>query len=318
MGSRLKRLNVLLNNGSLDGLYSIEEANWQDGIVFVVPRDKALTILELKESSFNGTYILIGREMLFVGDLSSLHHNLPIDLKERDWWQKLVVITSKNNSLAESDAEYILSTLVDKSSETDWLAGSDDFEKADDVGKYRQAVLDEFLDNALFILEFIGIKVFSPKQDTTTNMEEMQTHVETHDDSVNNEPINSASSKDQISINSKDEAKVFLKKHGVSFDGKYVSYARRQSKNNTFWNNARAVAISKPWSLILNNQFKREIIVLDFPANAFETAGDVTIGKVRLRKDKPYYLDLNIDSETFIDFYSKLDFSKYIAFRISY
>ena len=170
------------------------------------------------------------------------------------------------------------------------------------VDEFRKAELDEYLDEALFLLELIGVTNFSSSEkskDTISRFELTQ--------------------KAKTEIRSKSEALLFLSKSaGISIKTKYISYARRQDKGKYFWNNARASKTCNEWSLILNDQIKKCIYVLDIPGNAFKFTRQSETGKISLRKDKPFYRDLNINTENFIDKKSSIDFSKFIINKVLY
>lgn len=183
-----------------------------------------------------------------------------------------------------------------------------------ELNKYRKAVLDEFLDNARLILELVGVSVFSQEgREELTDSEPSKPSTPTK-----HKKIDSEAKKPTIPMQTKREVKSFLKSKGISFSGAYMSYARKMTMHNYFWNNARESSIHDTWYLVLNNQERKEIFVLEFPPDAFETSNDIIPGKVRLRPDKPFYMDLNIDADTFVDLHSRINFSKYIKHHYTY
>ena len=70
--------------------------------------------------------------------------------------------------------------------------------------------------------------------------------------------------------------------------------------------------------LVLNNQVKKEIYILEVPANTFKHSLNKENGILKVRKDKPIYIDLNIDSKSFVDSTSKVSFKKFLTKTIKY
>lgn len=58
--------------------------------------------------------------------------------------------------------------------------------------------------------------------------------------------------------------------------------------------------------------------MLKVPANTFRCSLGKENGVLRIRPDKPMYLDLNINCKTFVDVGSKASFKEYIVETISY
>lgn len=305
MSSRLKVMKLLLQDGNLEGLLTVEDSSWNGGTLLSCPRDKIDSLLKQDESNWYGVYLLLASNKVYVGQSTMLSHRIKQHILGKDWWERAIILTVKDNSFTKSDIDYLEGVLIDKAVNCGTF--DTDNQKSGNpqkVDKFRKAELDEYIDEALFILQLIGVNVFSKIKKKNQNFI----------------PTIPTSSDEEIEIRGKGEVIKYLQSKGIKFTGKYVSYAKRQEKKTTFWNNAKADEISKPWILILNNQIDKEIIVLSFPANAFDVTQDTNPvkGKVCRRKDKAYYMDLNIDSGTFVDKKSDLDFSKYISHRIKY
>ena len=78
MGARLKTLNVLLQEGSLNGVISIEDNSWQNGILLLCPREKADDLLNQSEIHNQGVYLLFSVDSVFVGRLSDFESDFPL------------------------------------------------------------------------------------------------------------------------------------------------------------------------------------------------------------------------------------------------
>ena len=304
MGSRLKVMKLLLQDGTLEGLLTVEDSSWNNGTFLSCPRENIANLLSQDEVNRYGVYLLLSDSKVYVGQSTQLKQRIEQHILGKDWWQRVIVLTTKTDSLNKSDIDYLESVLIEKSILCGTL-DSDNKNKGNKqkVDKFRKAELDEFLDEALFILEFIGVNVFSKNANSkqTTIISTIK-------------PISS----DEVEIRSKSEVRSFLKSNGIKLNTKYVSYAKLQDKTNYFWNNARVEEASNPWTLVLNNQIKKIIYVLEIPSDSFEFSEYPENGKICLRKDKQYYMDLNINGNTFVDRKSSIDFSKFITNEIKY
>ncbi len=304
MGSRLKVMKLLLQDGTLEGLLTVEDSSWNNGTFLSCPRENIANLLSQDEVNRYGVYLLLSDSKVYVGQSTQLKQRIEQHILGKDWWQRVIVLTTKTDSLNKSDIDYLESVLIEKSILCGTL-DSDNKNKGNKqkVDKFRKAELDEFLDGALFILELIGVTVFSK------NASSKQTTIISTSKQIPS---------DEVEIRSKSEARSFLKSNGIKLNTKYVSYAKLQEKTNRFWNNARVEETSNPWTLVLNNQIKKIIYVLEIPSDSFEFTEYPENGKICVRKDRQHYMDLNINARTFVDRKSSIDFSKFITNEIKY
>lgn len=161
-------------------------------------------------------------------------------------------------------------------------------------------MLDQYIEESLFILQLIGVSVFSKGKDVSAPL------IKT---TQNSNPK-------QIDLRAKREGADFLTAQGVKLL-KNLSYAKLQETKNTFWVNPRVGMLEKDWDLILNNQISRTIYLLRIPSNTFRSSLNEE-GTLLVRKDKAYYVDLNIDSNSFIDKRSKISFYPFIINSFTY
>ncbi len=295
-------MKLLLQDGSLDGLLTVEDSVWNNGTLLSCPRENIDKLLEQEEVNRYGIYLLLSDKKVYVGQSTLLKKRIENHILGKDWWERAIILTMRDDSLNKSDIDYLESILIDKSFECNTL-DSDNKKEGNrrKVDKFRKAELDEYLDEALFILELIGVGVFSK----SNKKKEL----------VKTVPINT---KSNIEIRSKSEILSFVKDNGFNFNNCYISYAKRQEKRELYWNNASTNETKNSWFLVLNNQFDHEIIILYFPKGSFETSLEPQKGKITIRKDRPIYLDIYVDSNSLVEKRSKIDFSKFVVKRINY
>lgn len=159
-------------------------------------------------------------------------------------------------------------------------------------------MLDQYLEEALFLMQLIGITVFSDKKTNTL--------------------INTIDIKTKLALGkrAKSDAIDHLKNQGILVE-KNVTYSTLQNKSDRFWSNPKVNLLEKDWYSVLNNNNDMELFVLEIPAKSLNIQTDKKEG-LRIRQDKPNMLDLNIDSRTFIDYGRKINFSPFIKKKVKY
>lgn len=300
--AKAKTINLLLNDGSLKGVISMEDSSWNKGELYSAPRESVEDLISTEACSKYGVYLLLSEDMVYVGQASDLSKRIKQHIIGKSWWERVVVLTTSDDSLNRSDIDYIEANLIAKASKIGRLdCDNKNMGNKQKVSKFREVELEQYLDEAFFLLELIGVNVFcdgikKPKSDFISSIQN--------------------STNDQLLIREKREAIDFLKQNGFSL-GKNINYSKRQDNKPVFWINPKTNALAKDWYLILNNQFENEIILLHIPMNSLAMKTSISAGLVS-RHDKPDRIDLSISADDLIDQRSKCDFSRFITKRIKY
>lgn len=300
--AKAKTINLLLNDGSLKGVISMEDSSWNKGELYSAPRESVEDLISTEACSKYGVYLLLSEDMVYVGQASDLSKRIKQHIIGKSWWERVVVLTTSDDSLNRSDIDYIEANLIAKASKIGRLdCDNKNMGNKQKVSKFREVELEQYLDEAFFLLELIGVNVFCEgvKKSKTEFISSVQN-----------------STTDQLLIREKREAIDFLKQKGFSL-GKNINYSKRQDNKPVFWINPKTNALATDWDLILNNQFENEIILLHIPMNSLAMKTSISSGLVS-RHDKPDRIDLSISADDFIDQRSKCDFGRFITKRIKY
>lgn len=107
-------------------------------------------------------YLLLSKSMVYVDQSSDLSKRITQHTVSKDWWESVVILTTKDDSLTHSDIDYLESVLNDKAFKINCL-DCDNKNKGSNlkVSKFQKVVLDHYLEEALFLMQLIGITVFS-------------------------------------------------------------------------------------------------------------------------------------------------------------
>lgn len=304
--AKAKTINLLLNDGSLKGVISMEDSSWNKGELYSAPRESVEDLISTDACSRYGVYLLLSEDMVYVGQASDLAKRIKQHLIGKSWWERVVVLTTSDDSLNRADLDYIESILIAKASSVGRLdCDNKNMGNKQKLSRFREVEMQQYLEEAMFLLELIGINVFkeAPKKSKTKDHTELISSVKN-------------SSKSQIEIREKKEALKFLVDNGVEI-GKNVNYSKRMETRPEFWIEPRKNVIDGDWYMVLNNQYINELIVLHIPAKTFSIKSENEAGLV-LRRDNPARIELNISVETLIDRTSKCDFKRFEIARIKY
>lgn len=304
--AKAKTINMLLNDGTLNGVISMENSSWHKGELYSAPRDSVDDLISTDACTRYGVYLLLSEDMVYIGQASDLSKRIKQHIVGKSWWERVVVLTTSDDSLNRGDLDYIEAYLIALASKAGRLdCDNKNTGNKANLKKFREVEMQQYLEEALFLLELIGINVFRsvPQKVLSKKGTELISTVVNTPDS-------------QRAIREKKEAIQFLKSNGLSLL-KNLNYASRQPNKDEFWINPNVKALDQDWNLVLNNQYTYEILVLHIPAETFTMKSHGKHGLVS-RHDRPQQIDLNINSTTFVDKRSKCDFSPFISHRIKY
>ena len=172
------------------------------------------------------------------------------------------------------------------------------------LDRYEAKLLDQYLDEAYFILELIGVNVFS-KQNTQNNIPK------------NVIPSIPQKTSEEVRLRAKGEVIKYLRTVGINLD-REVTYASYNDNKKHYWLNPKIDLLKENWFIVLNNQTLKKIYILHIPKNTFRHSYTREKGCLLIRKDKPYYLDMNIMGDSFVDSRSTEPLKQYIESELNY
>ncbi len=115
-----KTVRIYLVDGSPTGVKTAEIINWT-GNVTVAPRSQLADLANRAEVKRTGLYILVGddpnnplQQAIYVGESDNVWKRLASHNKDqaKDFWQRTVVVTSKDENLTKSHVRYLESRLI--------------------------------------------------------------------------------------------------------------------------------------------------------------------------------------------------------------
>ena len=170
MGAQAKIINMLLYDGSLSGVIRIEDSNWNAGELFSAPRESVSDLIDTGACNRYGVYLLLSPEKVYVGQSSDLAKRISQHISGKAWWENVIILTTKDDTLNRSDIDYLEYVLIKKASAIQNL--DSDNRKSGNPPKvdiFKKTLLNQYLDEALFLMELIGIRAFSTQKPHSKN-----------------------------------------------------------------------------------------------------------------------------------------------------
>lgn len=299
--AKAKTINLLLYEGNLSGVISIEDSSWNSGELYSAPRDSVSDLLDTDACKKYGVYLLLSKDMVYVGQSSDLAKRINQHIVGKDWWESVVILTTKDDNLTHTDIDFLEATLIEKAKKIGKL-DCDNKNKGNNpkVDKFREVYLGQYLEEALFLMQLIGITVFSDSKASANSL------------------IDTLNGRTRLIVgkNAKSEAIKFLNENGIIIDNK-ATYAVLSDDKASFWANPRTKLLKEDWDIILNDNSKMELIIMKVPADSVKLSSESGEG-LFVRTDKTDLIDLKFDAENFIDKKSGISFEQYIVNRVSY
>jgi molecular chaperone GrpE (heat shock protein) len=158
-------LELFFIDGKPDGMLTAEVFGWT-GHILVAPRTRLPAALKRKESSYTGVYILIGEldeePLAYIGEGESIAARIKSHDAKKDWWTRVVLITSAANNLHKAHVQYLESRLVTegiKAANTKLENGTSP--SIPSLSEAAQANMETFISQLLMVLPAIRVDLFT-------------------------------------------------------------------------------------------------------------------------------------------------------------
>lgn len=161
-----KQIRLFLIDGTPGGLMTAEITNWT-GHVVTGPRSDVGTLLQRDEARRTGVYLLLGDDeealgdtRCYIGEADVVADRVRHHLRDKEFWDRIVVITSKDANLTKSHGRYLESKLIELATK----AGRSTLENgtappAPPLPEADASDMDEFLAQLQIVLPVLGVSV---------------------------------------------------------------------------------------------------------------------------------------------------------------
>ena len=175
MSSYGRTIRIYLADGSPTGLKHAELVNWT-GQAVVCPRGRVGELSKWPESQRPGVYALFGEDksgtkpFVYIGEAENVLVRLQAHIKGKDFWDQVVLFTSKDENLTKAHVKYLEARMVELAND----AGRVELENSTSpqrpaLPRADRDAMEEFLDPARILLAALGFPLLQPvvKKDDT-------------------------------------------------------------------------------------------------------------------------------------------------------
>lgn len=160
-------LELFFIDGKPDGMLTAEVFGWT-GHILVAPRTRLPEALKRKESSYTGAYILLGEieeePFAYIGEGENVANRIKSHDAKKDWWSKVIFITSAANNLHKAHVQYIEARLVQEGIKASVAKLENSTNPSlPSLSEAAQANMEVFIDQLLMVLPAIKVDLFTSK-----------------------------------------------------------------------------------------------------------------------------------------------------------
>jgi hypothetical protein len=183
-----KSIRMFLADGTPGGIITAEIMNWT-GHVVTAPRSRLADLLNRPELARTGVYVLvgddpenIGRNLAYIGETDNVKKRLVQHAREeeangKDFWDRVVAITSKDANLTKGHVRYIESMLLKKAKTVSrfGLVNNNQSPEPCPLPEADCADMAFFIEQICIVLPVLGFDLFRdrPRPATTTLTQEI-------------------------------------------------------------------------------------------------------------------------------------------------
>lgn len=171
-----KQIRLFLVEGTPGGLTTAEIPNWT-GHILTGPRSNLSKLMSREETARTGVYFLLGGDELgetrcYIGEAEVIRNRLKEHGKGKDFWDRVVVVTSKDANITKGHARYLESRLITLAKSAGRVTL--DNNNATEMPKLPEADvsdMDEFVAQLQIVLPVLGVNAVRVKAAPTAPVE---------------------------------------------------------------------------------------------------------------------------------------------------
>ena len=158
-------LELYFIDGKPDGMLTAQLFNWT-GLILMTPRTKLAEALGRREAKYTGVYLLFGHrkdgtDLAYIGKGEDMSDRIRQHEQNKDWWTKVVLVTSQANTLNKAHSKYFEARLVGEATNIGRINLENiNMPAQPSLKEAEQANMEGFLDYLLMVLPAIGIDAF--------------------------------------------------------------------------------------------------------------------------------------------------------------
>ncbi|MFB2648084.1 GIY-YIG nuclease family protein [Shewanella mangrovisoli] len=162
-----RSIRIFLADGSPTGLRHVEIANWT-GQALACPRSRFSELSKWEESKRPGVYFLFEsssseNNLAYIGESEDVFKRLADHDRKKEFWNEVIIFTSKDENLTKGHIKYLESRLVEVSKSADrYQLENSNTPTRSILPRADAAAMEEFVDNIRLILGSLSHKILEP------------------------------------------------------------------------------------------------------------------------------------------------------------
>lgn len=273
-------IRIFLADGSVTGIRHAEVVNWT-GQAIACPRNRIAELKQWAEAKRPGVYLLFGTTdaadtpAVYIGEAEDVFARLQDHLANKDFWNEIVLFTSKDENLTKAHVRYLESKLIDSARISKrYEVLNSNSSQAPLLPRGDRDAMESFIEQSRIMLGVLGHKVLEPltasqdNSDTTTAVAIPKTNVGT-----------------TLAISTKNiHASAILTDEGiVVLQGSQASLSAAESMSGSY-RKIRDDLIQRGILVVADSAYRfSECVVVGYPVNgrdAWKTAEGLSIGQL--------------------------------------
>lgn len=160
-------IKIFLADGSPTGLRHVEIANWS-GQALACPRSRFSELGKWEESKRPGVYFLFenasgDNNAAYIGESEDVFTRLAEHDRKKDFWNEVIIFTSKDENLTKGHIKYLEARLVEISKNAErYSLENVNVPTKSSLPRADAAAMEEFIDNIRIILGSLSHRILEP------------------------------------------------------------------------------------------------------------------------------------------------------------
>jgi hypothetical protein len=164
----VRSIRIYLADGTPSGIRHVEIANWS-GQAIACPRSRFVELSKWEEAKRPGVYFLFEKQnvdlenRVYIGESENVIKRLSDHDRNKDFWNEVVIFTSKDENLTKSHVKYLESRLVSIGIEAErYQLENSNTPTESNLPRADKVAMEEFIHNLRIIIGTLGHKLLEP------------------------------------------------------------------------------------------------------------------------------------------------------------
>lgn len=172
-----RSIKIFLSDGSPSGLRHLEIANWS-GQAIACPRSRFSDLQKWEEAKRPGVYFLFekhstdDKNTVYIGESENVYNRICNHDKNKDFWNEVIIFTSKDENLTKSHVKYLESRLTFITKEVDrYNLENGNTPTQSSLPRADVSAMEEYIENCRLLLGTLGHKLLEPINSVTIQLD---------------------------------------------------------------------------------------------------------------------------------------------------